>query len=67
MDRIIESEADHARFVAGLVLWRPGELADEIEQGAWYVLEPDAQTAMRKPEGLWEELVRRSAASRNAI
>ena len=67
VDRIIESEADHARFVAGLVLWRPGELAYEIERGAWYVLEPDAATAMRKPEGLWEELVRRSAVRRNAI
>jgi putative transcriptional regulator len=67
VDRIIESEADHARFVAGLVVWQPGELAAEIEQGAWFVLEPDAQTAMRKPEGLWEELVRRSAARRDAI
>jgi putative AlgH/UPF0301 family transcriptional regulator len=67
VDRIIESEADHARFVAGLVLWKPGELAAEIEKGAWYVLEPDAETAMRKPEGLWEELVRRSAVKRIAI
>ena len=67
VDRIIESEADRARFVAGLVVWQPGELADEVEQGAWYVLEPDAETAMRKPEGLWEELVRRSAVKRNAI
>lgn len=67
VDRIIESEADRARFVAGLVAWQPGELADEIKQGAWYVLEPDADTAMRKPEGLWEELVRRSAVKRDAI
>lgn len=67
VDRIIESEADRARFVAGLVLWRPGELANEIKQGAWYVLEPDAETAMRKPEGLWEELVRASAVRKEAI
>jgi putative transcriptional regulator len=67
VDRIIESEAEHARFLAGMVLWQPGELAGEIEQGAWYVLEPDAETAMRKPEGLWEELVRRSAVNRIAI
>lgn len=67
VDRIIESEADHARFVAGLVLWRPGELAHEIDLGAWYVLEPDAHTAMGEPRGLWEELVRRSALSKNAI
>src|SRR5918992_500893 len=29
VDSIIESGADHARFFAGLVLWRPGEPADQ--------------------------------------
>ena len=67
VDRIIASEADRARFVAGLVVWRAGELADEIKQGAWYVLEPDADIAMRKPEGLWEELVRTSRVAKDAI
>lgn len=67
VDHIIEAESDHARFVAGLVAWRPGELAYEIEQGAWYVLDADAQLAMGKPEGLWEELVRRSRITKNAI
>jgi putative AlgH/UPF0301 family transcriptional regulator len=67
VDRIIESEPHNARFVAGLVVWRAGELADEIKQGAWYVLEPDADIAMRKPEGLWEELVRRSRVAKDAI
>jgi putative transcriptional regulator len=61
IDRIIRSEPDHARFVAGMVAWSEGELRKEVEQGAWYVLEPDAGLALRKPtEGLWEELVRRS-------
>jgi putative transcriptional regulator len=60
VDRIIESEPEHARFVAGIVAWQPGELRSEVEQGAWYVLEPDAALAMRKPDGLWEELVSRS-------
>jgi putative transcriptional regulator len=67
VDRIIENEADHARFVAGMVIWRPGELTAEIKQGAWYVLEPDADTAMREPKGLWEELVQRSAVKGKAI
>jgi putative transcriptional regulator len=67
VDRIIESEADHARFVAGLVAWRPGELQAEIEAGAWYVLEPDPALVMRKPEGLWEELVRREQRAANMI
>lgn len=67
VDRIIESEADHARFMAGLVAWKPGELQAEIEAGAWYVLEADAELVMRKPEGLWEELVRRSQREANTI
>jgi putative transcriptional regulator len=56
VDRIIETDPDHARFVAGLVVWRPGELAREIEQGAWHVMDLDPRTAMREPQGLWEEL-----------
>ena len=63
VDRIIESQPAGARFMAGLVAWRPGELATEIEGGAWYVLEGDAALVMRKPEGLWEELVRRATST----
>jgi putative transcriptional regulator len=67
VDRIIESESDHARFMAGLVTWQPGELSAEIDAGAWYVLSPDPALVMRKPEGLWEELVRRSQQADNTI
>ena len=67
LDRIIETEPNHARFVAGLVAWREGELRAEIEAGAWYVLKPDAALVMRDPEGLWEELVRRSQQADSTI
>ena len=68
VDRIIEGEAKHARFLAGLVAWRSGELRDELKRGLWYVLEADTELVMRKPtEGLWEELVRRSERKANAI
>ena len=67
VDRIIESEPQRARFVAGLVAWRPGELSAEIEAGAWYVLAPDPALVMRKPDGLWEELVRRSQQADKTI
>jgi putative transcriptional regulator len=68
VDRIIRSEPEHARFVAGMVAWDAGELRDEVERGAWYVLEPDAALALRKPTtGLWEELVRRSKKAASAI
>jgi putative transcriptional regulator len=67
IDHIIETDASHARFVAGLVAWQAGELRDEIKQGAWYVLEPDTALFMRKPEHLWEDLVQRSVRIRNSI
>jgi putative transcriptional regulator len=60
VDRIIESESGQARIVAGVVAWSAGELRAEIEQGAWYVLRADPALVMRDPQGLWEELVRRS-------
>jgi putative transcriptional regulator len=65
VDRIIESDPEHARFVAGLVVWRPGELQSEIQQGAWNVMDADPEIALRKPEGLWEELLQRSGGSPN--
>jgi putative AlgH/UPF0301 family transcriptional regulator len=52
-----EAHPDAVRFVMSWVVWRPGELAHEIDLGAWYVLEPDLGLALRDPEGLWEELV----------
>lgn len=67
VDRVIESEPQHARFFAGFVAWRPGELQNEIDSGAWLVLEADASVAMRKPDGLWEELVHRWQQHSNAI
>jgi putative transcriptional regulator len=68
VDRIIRTESDHARFVAGLVLWQRGELRAEIERGAWYVLAPDPHLAVQKPsQGLWEELVRVSKLRANSI
>jgi putative transcriptional regulator len=67
IDEIIRSNSAHAKFLAGLVVWRPGELEAEVQKGAWYVLEPDAGLAMRKPEGLWEELAHRLLVRDNAI
>src|SRR5256885_4352627 len=67
VDHIIGADARMARFVAGFVAWKEGELRDEIEAGAWYVLAPDAELALRKPEGLWQDLVHRIQAEANAI
>ncbi len=67
VDDVIEHEASHARFVAGLVGWRTGELRDEIKRGAWFVLDADPALVLRNPAGLWEELVRRAELRANAI
>jgi len=67
VDRAIESGAGHARFVAGLVVWSAGELAEEVKAGAWYILEAQADVAMRTPEGLWEELVQRLRNAKASI
>jgi putative transcriptional regulator len=67
LDRIIESDTQHARFVAGMVTWRPGELQSEIDLDTWIVLEADAELLMRKADGLWDELVRRWQQRSNTI
>jgi putative transcriptional regulator len=67
VDDVIEHEATRARFVAGLVGWRAGELRDEVQRGAWFVLDADPKLVLRKPEGLWEELVRRAEQLANSI
>ena len=67
VDHIIGADARMARFVAGFVAWKEGELREEIDAGAWYVLAPDPELALRKPEGLWQDLVHRIQAEANAI
>ena len=37
VDRVIETMPNDARYFAGLMLWRPGELEDEIRAGVWNV------------------------------
>lgn len=67
VDRVIQSDPQHARFVAGLVAWRSGELQEEINVGAWIVLDADPALVMRSTDGLWEELVRRWQGRANSI
>jgi len=60
VDRIIEQTPNEARYFAGFVGWRPGELAKELEAGYWLVTEPDEKLPFRKETGeMWEELVER--------
>jgi putative transcriptional regulator len=68
VDHVIEAEADHARFFVGLVVWRPGELDEEMRHGLWFIEEPDAKLVLdKKTDGLWETLVRRLEARAKMI
>jgi putative transcriptional regulator len=68
VDSVIEKRPAQARFLAGMVLWRPGELTEEVRRGLWYVLDPKADLVLRKQtDNLWEELVARSERKANAI
>jgi putative transcriptional regulator len=61
VDEIIEHESDHARFFAGMVAWKPGELAEEIRRGLWFVMKPDADLVLRhSTAGMWDELLMRT-------
>jgi putative transcriptional regulator len=60
LDRIIETTPNDARYYAGFVGWKPGELETEIANGYWYAEPFDPAQAFRKDSGkMWEELVER--------
>jgi putative transcriptional regulator len=64
VDRVIEQTPNDARYFAGFVGWRPGELAKELEAGYWYTAEPDAGLFFRPDtSGLWKELLERVGGS----
>jgi putative transcriptional regulator len=68
VDRIIETQPQQARFFAGMVLWAPGELDEEVRRGLWYVLDPQPDLFLRKTtDSLWEELVGRCERKANTI
>src|SRR4029077_9390730 len=67
VDAVIESEADHARFLVGIVLWKPGELDAEMEKGYWYQMEAAPRLVRRKPtEPLGDELQQGGEAQKHS-
>jgi len=69
VDHIIESQPQEARFFAGMVLWQPGELAEEVKRGLWFVLDPQPDLVLQRKttDGLWEDLVGRAERKANTI
>jgi putative AlgH/UPF0301 family transcriptional regulator len=61
VDKVIEETPNEARYYVGNVLWRPGELQDEIRRGVWTVHNASPDIVFSKdPSHLWEELSRMS-------
>lgn len=69
VDRIIASQPQDARFFAGMVLWQPGELTEEVKRGLWFVLDPQPDIVLQSKttDGLWEDLVGRAERKANTI
>jgi putative transcriptional regulator len=68
VDSVIEKQPAQARFFAGMVLWRPGELHEEVKRGLWFLTDAKADLVLRKStEGMWEELLGRSERKANSI
>ncbi|MFI0983525.1 YqgE/AlgH family protein [Streptomyces sp. NPDC021093] len=48
------------RIFAGYAGWGPGQLEDELTDGAWYVVESEpGDVSSPEPEGLWRAVLRR--------
>ena len=60
----IVGEVSLVRIFAGYSGWGPGQLEEELEQGAWYVVDahlhgPGADAFCDQPESLWRAVLRR--------
>ena len=60
VDRVIEATPNAARYFAGFVVWRPGELAAELEKG-YFTARPLDPEKLFRPDtsNLYEELAPR--------
>lgn len=54
------ADIEHVRVFAGYAGWAPGQLEDEILQGAWFPIDARASDVFtREPDQLWREVLRR--------
>lgn len=53
-------EVEGARIFAGYAGWAPGQLEDEIDQGAWAVVDAEPQDVVApEPDTLWADVLAR--------
>lgn len=66
LDRDVEEllpSVEAARVCSGYAGWGPGQLEDEIDEGAWFVVDAQAGDATGSdPESLWRTVLRRQPA-----
>jgi len=59
VDHIIETSPNDARYFLGLLVWRPGELEEEVSDGVWEVRPADVDMVFSaSPRNLWKSLYR---------
>ena len=57
---LLASELGSLRIFAGYAGWGPGQLEDELMEGAWYVVESEpGDVSAPDPEQLWRSVLRR--------
>ena len=57
VDHIIETRPNDARYFIGLVMWSPGQLDGEVEDGSWEVRPATVDAVLpERAAGLWESL-----------
>jgi putative transcriptional regulator len=56
----VRTKVDRVRVFAGYAGWGAGQLADEIDEGSWYVVDADPEDALSsQPGGLWRFVLKR--------
>ncbi|MDI5965981.1 YqgE/AlgH family protein [Streptomyces sp. SL13] len=57
---LLAAELGSLRIFAGYAGWRPGQLEEEVGEGAWYVVESEpGDVSAPAPERLWRAVLRR--------
>ncbi|GAA2468955.1 YqgE/AlgH family protein [Streptomyces thermolineatus] len=57
---LLAAELGSLRIFAGYAGWGPGQLEDEVDEGAWYVVESEpGDVYSPDPERLWRAVLRR--------
>jgi putative transcriptional regulator len=60
VDSVIEKSPNRARYFAGIMGWRPGELQAQVDEQLWTVRDADPNTVFREDPGtIWPDMGKR--------